>query len=124
MANTVLEDLGLVPGAVVLRAETGDLVDADELLRRAWDLDGWRRSTRRSSPPSAARTGSADEATFAALVELVHAWRRFPVVDPEIPPRLLPARWPLVPARPSSTLPRGLVAGRRAWYEDAEAGGD
>src|SRR5581483_4660715 len=40
------------------------------------------------------RTPRSDDARFAALVELVHRWRRFPFVDPEIPDRLLPARWP------------------------------
>jgi phenylacetic acid degradation operon negative regulatory protein len=27
------------------------------------------------------------------LIELVHAWRRFPSIDPGLPPALLPARW-------------------------------
>jgi phenylacetic acid degradation operon negative regulatory protein len=26
-------------------------------------------------------------------IELVHAWRRFPAVDPALPRELLPARW-------------------------------
>ena len=39
-ANSILEDLDLVPGAVVLRAETGDLVEPKEILSRGWDLDG------------------------------------------------------------------------------------
>ena len=29
----------------------------------------------------------------ARLVELVHAWRRFPAIDPALPRELLPARW-------------------------------
>jgi len=35
-----------------------------------------------------------DAARFAALVTLVHEWRRFPFVDPEIPDALLPPDWP------------------------------
>jgi phenylacetic acid degradation operon negative regulatory protein len=31
-------------------------------------------------------------------VELVHAWRRFPAVDPVLPRELLPARWSGLPA--------------------------
>ncbi len=38
-ANAVLAELGLLPGAMVFRAEAGDLVEADDLLARAWDLD-------------------------------------------------------------------------------------
>jgi phenylacetic acid degradation operon negative regulatory protein len=27
------------------------------------------------------------------MIELVHSWRRFPFIDPEIPDELLPASW-------------------------------
>jgi phenylacetic acid degradation operon negative regulatory protein len=124
-ANAVLKDLGLLPGAVVLRAETGELVAPDELLRRAWDLDslasgydGFIAAFKRRSPRS-------DEANFAALVDLVHAWRRFPFVDPEIPARLLPSRWPgtmakeLFDARHAAWSP-----GANAWYEEGESAAD
>jgi phenylacetic acid degradation operon negative regulatory protein len=30
---------------------------------------------------------------LARQVELVHAWRRFPALDPALPRELLPARW-------------------------------
>jgi phenylacetic acid degradation operon negative regulatory protein len=30
---------------------------------------------------------------LARQVELVHAWRRFPSIDPVLPRELLPARW-------------------------------
>ncbi|HZQ27965.1 MAG TPA: PaaX family transcriptional regulator C-terminal domain-containing protein [Acidimicrobiales bacterium] len=93
-ANDILKDLDLLPGAVVLRAEAGELVPAEELLRRAWDLDGLHDEYRAFLDAFERRTPRSDDARFAALVELVHRWRRFPFVDPEIPDRLLPARWP------------------------------
>jgi phenylacetic acid degradation operon negative regulatory protein len=121
IANAVLSALGLVPGAVVLRAESGSLVPAEELLRRAWDLDDlvrrygeFTRAFTRRSP----RTGAA---RFAGVVELVHAWRRFPFIDPEIPPRLLPADWPghraksLFDERHAAWAP-----GANDWYEQTE----
>ena len=40
--------------------------------------------------------GFGDQAPADALVrqiELVHAWRRFPSIDPALPGELLPARW-------------------------------
>ena len=93
MANAVLADLDLVGGAAVFRAEAGSLVPAADLLRRAWDLEAlaqryheFLRSFRRRSP-------RAPEAQLVALVSLVHAWRRFPFIDPEIPAELLPAHW-------------------------------
>jgi len=30
---------------------------------------------------------------LARQIELVHAWRRFPALDPALPRELLPARW-------------------------------
>jgi phenylacetic acid degradation operon negative regulatory protein len=30
---------------------------------------------------------------LARVIELVHAWRRFPAIDPGLPAQLLPARW-------------------------------
>jgi phenylacetic acid degradation operon negative regulatory protein len=98
-ANAVLTDLGLVPGAVVFRAETGSLLSAGELLGRAWDLDRLAADYREFIDAFGRRTPDGDEERFAALVELVHAWRRFPLVDPELPARLLPDRWPLAGAK-------------------------
>jgi phenylacetic acid degradation operon negative regulatory protein len=94
LANAVLKELDLVETSVVLRAEAGDLVPGRELLHRAWDLDGLARRYH----DFLARFGEASPATadehLAALVELVHEWRRFPFVDPEIPHQLLPGHWP------------------------------
>lgn len=121
VATAVLEELGLQPGAVVLRAETSETVSTEDLLGRAWDLEGlaaryegFLRSFGRRSPRS-------DEARFVALTELVHAWRHFPFVDPEIPDRLLPNRWPgrrakaLFDDRHAAWAP-----GANRWYEEVD----
>ena len=34
------------------------------------------------------------EAVFRAQTLLVHAWRKFPFLDPDLPERVLPAGWP------------------------------
>lgn len=123
MANDVLKELGMVPGAVVLRAETGELVSAGDVLRRAWDLDELALHYERFIEAFERRPARTDEARFAALVELVHEWRRFPFVDPEIPRRLLPAHWQgrrakaVFDARHEAWSP-----GANAWYERAETG--
>lgn len=121
-ANAVLEDLDLLPGAVVLRAETGALVAADDLLRRAWDLDALAGRYDRFIAEFGPRAPRTDEDRFAALVDLVHAWRRFPFVDPEIPRRLLPAHWPGKRAKDLFDARHGTWApGANAWYEDVES---
>jgi len=93
-ANAILKDLDLVPAAVVLRAEAGTLVPATEVLHRAWDLDDLADQYRAFDERFRRRSPTGEEAQLTALVELVHAWRRFPFVDPEIPDRLLPRTWP------------------------------
>jgi phenylacetic acid degradation operon negative regulatory protein len=93
LANAVLADLDLVGGAAVFRAEAGDLVPAADLLRRAWDLDALGRRYDEFLRSYRGRSPGAPDAQLAALVALVHAWRRFPFIDPEIPDELLPANW-------------------------------
>lgn len=121
-ANTVLKDLGLLPGAVVLRAETGELVADDELLQRAWDLDALAASYDGFIEKFEHRAPGADDARFASLVDLVHAWRRFPFVDPEIPRQLLPEAWTGERARQLfDACHAAWSAGANAWYEALEA---
>jgi phenylacetic acid degradation operon negative regulatory protein len=93
-ANDVLRELDLAPGAVVFRAEAGTLVAADDVLARAWDLTALAAAYEGFTTTFAARAPRSDEDRFAHLVELVHAWRRFPFADPGIPPTLLPSGWP------------------------------
>jgi phenylacetic acid degradation operon negative regulatory protein len=124
LATAVLEDLDLRAGAVVLRAEAGDLVPAAELLTRAWDLEGLAGRYLEFLAAFESREAAGDAACFAALVDLVHRWRRFPFVDPEIPDRLLPRAWPgrrakaLFDDRHAAWSP-----GAHRWFEAAEADG-
>jgi phenylacetic acid degradation operon negative regulatory protein len=94
LANAVLHDLGLVDASAVFHAEAGSLTPARDLLHRAWDLDRLAAEYEAFVASFQRRRTATDSDRFAALVELVHAWRRFPFVDPEIPERLLPRRWP------------------------------
>ena len=120
-ANAVLEDLGLLSGAVVFRAEVGDLVSVEELLGRAWDLGALAALYEEFIASFDHRAPRTDEARFAALSELVHSWRHFPFVDPEIPRELLPSRWPgrrakeLFEDRHAAWSP-----GANHWYEETE----
>ena len=94
LANAVLRDLDLVGASAVFHAEAGSLTPARDLLSRAWDLDELAREYEAFVAAFGGRRPSTDDDRFAALVGLVHEWRRFPFVDPEIPERLLPRRWP------------------------------
>jgi phenylacetic acid degradation operon negative regulatory protein len=121
-ASTVLENLDLAPEAMVLRAETGALIDDRELLRRAWNLDALAASYEEFIDAFGPRSPRTDETRFVATVELVHAWRRFPFVDPEIPSRLLPSRWPGRRAKELFDARHEVWrAGAQRCYEELEA---
>jgi phenylacetic acid degradation operon negative regulatory protein len=63
---------------------------AAEMVRAAWDLDAVERQYERFI---AEFSGSEPGDVLARQVELVHAWRRFPAIDPALPRELLPAGW-------------------------------
>jgi phenylacetic acid degradation operon negative regulatory protein len=60
------------------------------MVRAAWDLDAIERQYERFI---AEFSGAEPGDVLARQVELVHAWRRFPAIDPALPRELLPAGW-------------------------------
>lgn len=120
-ANEVLRDLGLDGSAVVFVAETGSLVPDAQLIDRAWDLDGLAARYRSFLDAFGVREAADGAAAFAAVVDLVHEWRRFPFDDPEIPADLLPADWPGVAARTLFDARRSAWSPAAArWFAAAE----
>jgi phenylacetic acid degradation operon negative regulatory protein len=92
-----LRDLGGEDAVAELQsfvAELGNLGDPAKLVSEAWDLDAVAERYRdfagrfkRLRPPTPA-------AVFGAQTLLVHEWRKFPFLDPDLPESMLPARWP------------------------------
>ncbi|HEY3686228.1 MAG TPA: PaaX family transcriptional regulator C-terminal domain-containing protein [Streptosporangiaceae bacterium] len=79
-------------------AAAADLDAARRVAREAWDLGavedayaGFVAAVGRLHP-------RGDAATFAAHTRLVQQWRRFPFLDPALPPHLLPSGWSGAPA--------------------------
>ena len=92
-AAAVLRGLRL-EGATSFVATMGEVGDPVALVAQAWDLRSLASGyTTFVEGPAAATPGSADE-TLQALLRLVHAWRRFPALDPDLPAELLPPGWP------------------------------
>jgi phenylacetic acid degradation operon negative regulatory protein len=72
---------------------------ATALVRRAWNLDevgaAYEQFVRELRPVvSAVGDSATDEQAYSARFRLVHAWRSFLFRDPQLPPALLPERWP------------------------------
>jgi phenylacetic acid degradation operon negative regulatory protein len=87
--DTLLASAGVADARIFVAEHVGGAGLAS-MVRQAWDLDSVEASYREFL----GRFGSADGGEpLARLVALVHAWRRFPSIDPALPRELLPSRW-------------------------------
>lgn len=89
----VLADQGLSGSAFSYLGRFGRIGDPQDVVAQAWDLAeveaAYSAFIAEFEP---ARPATPDEVLVAQL-RLVHAWRRFPFVDPQLPEELLPAQW-------------------------------
>lgn len=76
------------------RAELGALGEIQRVLDEAWDLPVLREHYEQFIDDFAEVRPDSPEATFATQTAIVHAWRRFPFIDPDLPDDLLPRDWP------------------------------
>ena len=89
-AVRVLNEARVADDAHVFVARRTGLSDTKAMVAAAWDLpeigaeyDGFVAEFRAQTPGD----------VLIRQLELVHAWRRFPSLDPALPRELLPARW-------------------------------
>jgi phenylacetic acid degradation operon negative regulatory protein len=105
----VLRQAGVTDGQVFLAQHKGG-GDLAALVTGAWDLPAIEHHYEEFLAEFAT-AAAADP--LVRLTELVHAWRRFPAIDPGLPSRLLPSRW-------SGARAARLFAARHAeWSPDA-----
>jgi phenylacetic acid degradation operon negative regulatory protein len=124
VANAILSELELRDNAVVWLAETGSFVPDDEIIRRAWNMQDLAARYNEFLGSFEGRQPRRPESQFCATVELVHAWRRFPFCDPEIPDTLLPEGWPGRTAKQLFERRRAAwAAGAKEWFLAAETNG-
>jgi phenylacetic acid degradation operon negative regulatory protein len=81
-------------GARSFVAEHGAIGDPRQLVAEAWDLDGVAQHYEAFIEDFSPLRALTPEACFRAQTLLVHAWRRFPFSDPDLPASLLPGGWP------------------------------
>lgn len=86
----VLAHAGVFDDARVFLAEHVGGGELAAMVSQAWDLDGIDQSYRRFLEDFAS-TRPGDPLT--RMMELVHSWRRFPLIDPALPRDLLPPGW-------------------------------
>ncbi len=93
-ARDVLEDLGLAAAARSFIALPGGIGDVGEMVTATWPLGeiGAAYDAFLDQFGAAVTPTSAFD-SFVQQVRLVHEWRRFPFLDPDLPGELLPRDW-------------------------------
>jgi phenylacetic acid degradation operon negative regulatory protein len=90
---------GVVLGAPAAEATSfvaslGRFGAPEDVAAQAWELDAVREHYEAFIEDFAAIRPTSPEAYFRMQTLLVHAWRKFPFLDPDLPAELLPAGWP------------------------------
>jgi phenylacetic acid degradation operon negative regulatory protein len=75
-------------------ARFGSLGEPSKLVANAWDLDAVAKAYHDFIARFQRMQPKTPEGVFQAQTRLVHAWRKFPFLDPDLPEAVLPAGWP------------------------------
>lgn len=92
-AKQVLQDLGLDSAALSFTGPFAGIGSQRALVARAWDLDDVAAHYEAFLDEFSGLRPEPGDPTLLAQVWLVHEWRRFPFLDPQLPDELLPPKW-------------------------------
>jgi phenylacetic acid degradation operon negative regulatory protein len=121
-AVELLGSLGI--DATTFRATLGELGSPRAIASEAWDLLALRTQYESflAETDGLLRRPPAGGTAAAARTLLVHHWRRFPFLDPDLPAALLPGDWPGPrAARRFADVRDALRAPADAWWDEMEA---
>jgi phenylacetic acid degradation operon negative regulatory protein len=79
---------------VSFRARIGEVGEPAKVVAEAWDLAAVAAAYRDFIASFGRLRPDSPEAIFRAQTQLVHEWRKFPFLDPDLPADMLPAAWP------------------------------
>lgn len=92
----VLDELDLRGMSSSFVGRYGGIGRPADVVEQAWDLDRIEQAYQEfldEFDPDRSGGPAPGQGVLARQVQLVHAWRRFPFLDPELPAELLPDRW-------------------------------
>jgi phenylacetic acid degradation operon negative regulatory protein len=92
-AQGLLDELGLAAAALSFTGPFAGIGSPQHLVRQAWNLDDVATRYRQFLGQFAGLRPGPGQLCLLAQIRLVHEWRRFPFLDPQLPPQLLPPRW-------------------------------
>ncbi len=80
--------------AISFISELGAIGDPHEIVAGAWDLDAVREQYSAFIGRFSRSRPTRPAACFREMTLMVHAWRKFPFLDPDLPESIIPPRWP------------------------------
>jgi phenylacetic acid degradation operon negative regulatory protein len=92
--QTIVAELGIEHSTMSWVGPSSGIGDPQDVVAAAWRLDEVEDAYDAFVAEFADRQVIDREEAFAAQVQLVHAWRLFPAVDPALPAELLDHDWP------------------------------
>lgn len=92
-AKAILDDLVLADKALSFIAEYGALGNQQAMVTAAWDLAEVERRYEEFIADFSELDPKLPDDVLLAQIRLVHEWRRFPFLDPQLPRLLLPPQW-------------------------------
>lgn len=92
-ARRILADLALPTTAMSFVGTYGALGEQADMVAAAWDLGELAAGYQRFITEFGRLAPRSPDATLRAQTRLVHEWRRFPFLDPQLPTDLLPDNW-------------------------------
>jgi phenylacetic acid degradation operon negative regulatory protein len=92
-AKLILDELDLSSQAMSYIATYGALGSERAMVERAWDLADVGARYQEFIDEFAGPAPSTPDEVLRAQTLLVHEWRRFPFLDPQLPAVLLPPKW-------------------------------
>jgi phenylacetic acid degradation operon negative regulatory protein len=92
-AKLILDELDLSSQAMSFLAGYGALGSERSMVTSAWDLADVGARYQRFIDEFGDLSPTTPDEVLRAQTSLVHEWRRFPFLDPQLPAALLPAKW-------------------------------
>lgn len=92
-ALDILKDLDLTREAMSFVASYSAVGSENSMVARAWDLTELESHYEAFIDEFTGLKPTDGDAVLHAQTRLVHEWRRFPFLDPQLPSTLLPAGW-------------------------------
>lgn len=92
-AKLILDELDLSPQAMSFLANYGALGSERSMVTSAWDLADVAARYDRFVDEFRDLSPATPDEVLRAQTMLVHEWRRFPFLDPQLPGELLPPKW-------------------------------